>query len=109
MLYLLPLHAGDGLDALEHGLFSLAYTLGLALHEQYFPFQSSPALDGLQFFLIVVVLVLLGDAFLIMVFHFLEGSQFVLVLFTQGIEVLPHLPLDVRVSFLQLSRTHDSV
>lgn len=100
MLYLLPLHAGDGLYAFEHGLLRLAYTLGLVLHEEYFAFEPSPAFDGLQFFLVVVVLVLLGDAFLIVVFRFLEGNQFVLVLFTQGAEVLPHLSLYVCIPLL---------
>lgn len=109
MLYLLPLHAGDGLYAFEHGLFSLADTFGLVLHEEYLSFQSSPSFDGLEFFLVVVVLILLGDAFLIVIFHFLEGYQFVLVLFTESIEILSHLSFYVCISFLQLCGTHDSV
>lgn len=74
VLYFLPLHAGDGLYTFKHGLFSLPYTFGLVLHEEYFSFQSSPAFDGLEFFLIVMVVVLLGDAFLIMIFCFFEGN-----------------------------------
>jgi hypothetical protein len=71
MLKLLLLHLGDFFDSLHHVLFCLSDVFGLLLHQQDLSLQSSPALNGLQLILIVIIFILLCNLLLIVVLHLL--------------------------------------
>lgn len=102
MLKLFFFDSADGFDALYHFLLSLFDIMGFFLHQLNLSFQPSSALDCFKFLFIVGSAALLSDFFLIMVLHLPEDNQFVFVLFSQHVQILPHLSLDVAISLLQL-------